>query len=141
MADVNNDDARDLVQMIAKSIAFPLNNWYLEPSGENGQLVLCVNPLWAERFGKAFSDVEDFQECLWSHAWQPIELWPPANQQILRDKGRVDGEGKVLLASRPDQLVPVVCGGLGSLHAVALTSFVESEMQSVEAVRTDPLPE
>jgi hypothetical protein len=140
MADVNNDDARDLTQMIAKSIAFPLNNWYLEPTGENGQLVLCVNPMWAERFGKAFNDVEDFQAYLWSHAWQPIELWPEANQAILRTKERVDTQGRVFLTSRPDQLVPVVCGGLGSLHAVALTSFVESEMQSVAAVRTEALP-
>jgi hypothetical protein len=28
-----------------------------------------------------------------------------------------------------------VCGGLGNLHGVALTSFCESEMQSVAAVR------
>lgn len=135
MADVNNDDPRDLAQMIAKSIAFPLNNWYLEPSGENGQLVLCVNPMWAERFGKAFDDVEDFQSFLWSHAWQPIDLWPEANQAILRSKDRVDAQGRVFLTARPDQLVPVVCGGLGSLHAIALTSFVESDMQSVAAVR------
>ena len=39
------------------------------------------------------------------------------------------------LAARPDQFVPVVCGGLGGLHGVALTSFVQSEMQSVEVVR------
>ena len=131
MADVNNDDPRDLIQMIAKSIAFPLNNWYLEPTGENGQLVLCLNPMWAERFGDAFENCESFQEYLWSHAFQPIELWPQANQEILRTKDRVDAKGRVYLTSRPDQLVPVVCGGLGSLHAVALTSFVESEMQSM----------
>ena len=35
------------------------------------------------------------------------------------------------LVERVEQLVPVVCRGLGSLHAVALTSFCESEMQSV----------
>ena len=35
---------------------------------------------------------------------------------------------------RQRSLVPVVCGGLGSLHAVALTSFCESEMQSVAAL-------
>ena len=52
-----------------------------------------------------------------------------------RDKGRVDAKGRVMLVERPEQLVPVVCGGLGSLHAVALTSFCESEMQSVAALR------
>ena len=39
------------------------------------------------------------------------------------------------LAARPDQIVPVVCGGLGSLHAIALPSFGESQMQSVAARR------
>lgn len=137
MADVNIDDAGELVRMLAKCIAFPLNNWYLEPSGESGQLVLAINPMWAERFAQPFPEIESLQQHLFDHAWQPIELWPEANQEILRSKGRVDPDGKVPLVSRPDQLVPVVCGGLGSLHAVALTSFCESEMQSV-AVQREP---
>jgi hypothetical protein len=135
MADINNDDARDLTYTIAKTIAFPLNNWYLEPTGETGQLVLLLNPMWAERIGKTFPAVEDFQEYLWEWAFQPIDLWRPANAQILRDKGRVDDQGRVYLTARPEQLVPVVCGGLGNLHGVALTSFCESEMQSVAAIR------
>jgi hypothetical protein len=135
LADVNNDDPADLAYMIAKSIAFPLNNWYLELTGESGQLVLLFNPMWAERFGQAFTDVEDLQGYLWEHAWQPIELFRETNAKILEAKGRVDRRGRVYLCARPDQLVPVVCGGLGGLHGVALTSFVQSEMQSVEARR------
>jgi hypothetical protein len=135
MADVNNDSAEDLAYTIAKTISFPQNNWYLEPTGESGQLVLCVNPMWAERFGKEWPNVEDFQQYLWEWAWQPIDLFRPGNAEVLETKGRVDDEGRVRLCSRPEQLVPVVCGGLGSLHAVALTSFCESEMQSVAATR------
>jgi hypothetical protein len=56
------------------------------------------------------------------------------NQEILRSKHRVDADGRVFLVSRPDQFVPIVCGGLGSLHAVALPSFGESQMQSVAAL-------
>jgi hypothetical protein len=135
LADVNNDDPADLAYTIAKSIAFPMNNWYLELTGESGQLVLLINPMWAQRFGERFPDVRDFQAYIWEHAWQPIELFRPNNQQVLRTKGRVDEQGRVFLAARPDQFVPVVCGGLGGLHGVALTSFVQSEMQSVEVVR------
>jgi hypothetical protein len=135
MADVNNDSAEDLAYTIAKTISFPQNNWYLEPTGESGQLVLCVNPMWAERFGKEWPNVEDFQQYLWEWAWQPIDLFRPGNAEVLETKGRVDDEGRVRLCARPEQLVPVVCGGLGSLHAVALTSFCESEMQSVAATR------
>jgi hypothetical protein len=135
MADVNNDDPLDLAYSIAKTVSFPLNNWYLEPTGESGQIVLAINPMWAERFGKAFPSIEDFQAYLWEWAWQPVEVFRPGNAEILDRKGRVDDQGRVRLNARPDQFVPVVCGGLGSLHAVALTSFCESEMQSVVAVR------
>jgi hypothetical protein len=41
----------------------------------------------------------------------------------------------VHLVERPDQIVPIVCGGLGSLHAIALPSFGESTMQSKPVVR------
>jgi hypothetical protein len=135
LADVNNDDPADLAYTIAKSLAFPMNNWFLELTGESGQLVLLVNPMWAARLADAFPKVESFQEYLWEHAWQPLDLFRPHNRQVLTDKGRVDTGGRVRLAGRPDQFVPVVCGGLGGLHGVALTSFVQSEMQSVPALR------
>jgi hypothetical protein len=136
LADVNNDDPRDLTHAIAKSLAFPLNNWYLELTGDSGQLVLLVNPMWARRLAEAFPRVEDFQQALWEAAWQPAELFRPLNRAVLEEKGRIDASGQVRLASRPDQFVPVVCGGLGGLHGVALTSFVQSEMQSVAVERT-----
>ncbi len=135
LADVNNDDPRDLAYTIAKSLAFPMNNWFLELTGDSGQLVLLVNPMWAARLGDAFPAVESLQEYVWEYAWQPLELFRPHNQQVLQEKGRVDTQGRVRLTGRPDQFVPVVCGGLGGLHGVALTSFVQSEMQSVAVTR------
>jgi hypothetical protein len=136
VADINNDDARDLLLLIAKCLAFPLSNLFLGGTGENGEVVVAINPIWADRFGAVFPEIGAMQAFLFEHAWQPIELWPAANQEILRAKGRVDGDGKVALVRRPDQIVPVVCGGLGSLHAVALPSFGESRLQSAAAVRT-----
>jgi hypothetical protein len=129
LADIHNDDPRDLLYLVAKSLAFPLSNMYLSGNPENGQVVLAINPVWAERFAGPFPDVDGLQRHLWEHAWQPIELWPAPNQEILHDRGRVDADGKVRLVERPDQFVPVVCGGLGSLHAVALPSFGESDLQ------------
>jgi len=134
LADINNDDPRDLLHLIAKSLAFPLSNMFLGGTGENGEVVLAINPIWADRFAVAFPSVESLQEYLWEHAWQPIDLWPSGNQDILRAKERVDDDGRVSLVRRPDQIVPIVCGGLGSLHAVALPSFGESQMQSAAAV-------
>jgi hypothetical protein len=135
IADIHNDDARDLLYLIAKSVAFPLSNMFLGHA-QNGEVVVAINPMWAERFGKAFADVDAVQQFMWDHAWQPIELWPDTNAAILRDKGRVDGEGRVHLVASPEQIVPIVCGGLGSLHTVVLPSFGESQMMSKTVLRT-----
>ena len=134
MADIYNDDARDLLSLLAKSLAYPLANMFLG-NKENGEVVVAINPMWADRFGAVFPDVEDLQRFLRDHAWQPIELWPEPNATSLRAKGRVDPQGRVHLVERPDQIVPFVCGGLGSLHAVALPSFGESQMQSKAVIR------
>jgi hypothetical protein len=134
MADIHNDDARDLLYLIAKSIAYPLSNMFLGNVG-NGEVVVAFNPMWAERFGTAFPAVDDLTAYLHEHAWQPVDLWPEANATLLRDRHRVDGRGRVHLVERPEQIVPIVCGGLGSLHAIALPSFGESTMQSKPVVR------
>jgi hypothetical protein len=132
IADIHNDDARDLLYLIAKSLAYPLANMYLGHAA-NGEVVLAINPMWAERFAQPFPDIEQLQQYLRDNAWQPIDMWPPGNQEILRKKGRVDADGRVHLVARADQIVPIVCGGLGSLHAIGLPSFGESQMQSQAA--------
>jgi hypothetical protein len=133
MADIHNDDPRDLLYLIAKSIAYPLANMFLG-NVENGEVVVAFNPMWAERFGTAFPDVDDLAAYLRENAWQPIDLWPAANAKLLRERDRVDSRGRVHLVERPDQIVPIVCGGLGSLHAIGLPSFGESTMQSKPVV-------
>lgn len=140
VADTNNDDPRDLTYMLAKSIAYPMSNYYLELTGDCGQVVVAINPLWAERLADAFPHVESFQQYLWEHAWQPIDLWRPANRAVLHKKRRVDSQGRVYLVERPEQLVPIVCGGLGGLHAMFLPSWCQSEMQSVATLRADGAP-
>jgi hypothetical protein len=131
LADINNDDPLDLLHLIAKSLAFPLSNMYLG-NRDHGEVVLAINPVWAERFAVPFPDVADLQQHLCDHAWQPLDLWPPATREIMERKGRTQGD-RAYLVARPDQIVPVVCGGLGSLHAIALPSFGESQLQSAAA--------
>ncbi len=132
LADINNDDATDLLFLIAKSLAYPLSNLYLG-GGENGEIVVAINPIWADRFKVPFPDVEDLQVFLQANAWQPLSSWPEANQEVFRKKGRVGKDDRMYLVERPDQIIPMVCGGLGSLHAIALPSFGESHIQSVAA--------
>lgn len=134
LADINNDDPRDLLTLIARSIAYPLVNLYTGGHGA-GEVVIVINPMWAERFGRAFPIIADLQQFLFEHAWQPIDLWPSASARILRDAGRVDARGRVHLVEDPQKLVPFVCGGLGSLHAIMLPSFGQSLMQSKAVLR------
>ncbi len=135
MADINCDDAHELLYLLAKTISFPLGNKFLAPTAGNGQTVIAVNPEWARRFGAVFPDIADCQAYLHEHAWQALELWPESGRQILRRNGRVDEQGRVHLNERPDQIVLVVCGGLGNLHAVSLPSWADSEMVSRAVVR------
>ena len=137
VADINNDDPRDLLVLIAKSAAFPLSNKFLTPTAGNGQTVIAVNPEWAQRFATAFPDIDDLKAHLFEHAWQPIELWPDANRAVLEQKGRVDANGRVFLNERPDQFVVIVCGGLASLHAVILPSWGDSELQHQKVAWAD----
>lgn len=125
-ADIHNDDARDLLTMVAKTLAFPLANMYLGGSAGHGETFVAFNPVWAQRFGAVFPDVADLQAFVQEHAWQPADLWPAENRRILDERGRIDAQGRVHLAERPEQWVPIVCGGRGSLHGVALTSWGES---------------
>ncbi len=129
MADINCDAARDLMHLMAKSMAFPLSNKYLMPDAGGGQTIVAINPIWADRFAKEFPDITDAQAFLHERAWQPLDMWPEANQRILEERGRVVDGGRVYLNARPDQFVIVVCGGLGNLHAVALPSWGDSELQ------------
>jgi hypothetical protein len=129
MADIHNDEPRDLLYLLARSLAYPLANMYLG-NPDHGEVVVAINPVWADRFATAFPDVDDLALYLRDNAWQPIDLWPEFNARLLRDRERVDQQGRVHLVERPDQIVPFVCGGLGSLHSVSLPSFGESTMQS-----------
>ncbi len=79
MADIHNDDPRDLLYLIAKSMAYPLANMFLG-NVENGEVVVAFNPMWAERFGAAFPDIDDLAAFLRENVWQPIDLWPDAER-------------------------------------------------------------
>ena len=136
IADINCDDARELLVLLAHSISYPLGNKFLAPTAGKGETVVAINPEWAKRFGVAFPDIADMQAFVHEHAWQPVTLWPESGRAILDRKGRVDEKGRVWLNERPDQVVFVVCGGLGNLHACSLPSWADSEMVSRKVLRS-----
>lgn len=128
-ADGNTHDTRDLVALIARTLAYPLGNAFHGPPGR-GQTMLLVNPMWATRFHAVFPRVEDLQAELLLHAWQPIEAWPASARATLAEKGRVESDGRVVMHAAPQQFAIVVCGGLGNLQATVLPTWGDTTMQS-----------
>jgi hypothetical protein len=129
-ADGNTSDERELLWLVAKTVAYPLGNAFHGPAGR-GETVLLVNPMWADRFARAIGTVDDVRAVLHEHAWQPIEQWPPSARRRLEATGRVGPGGRVAMHDRPEQFVPVVCGGLGNLQALAMPTWGDSRMQTV----------
>lgn len=133
-ADGNTSDTRDLVALIAKTLAYPLGNAFHGPPGR-GQTMLLVNPMWATRFDAAFPTLHDLQTELQRNAWQPIDTWPSSVQARLHEKGRVGPDGRVYLHEAPEQFLIVVCGGLGNLQATAFPTWGDTTAQSARVRR------
>jgi hypothetical protein len=129
-ADGNTSDERDLLALIAKTVAYPLSNAFHGPASR-GETLLLVNPMWADRFARTVGDVAAVGAVLQDHAWQPVDAWPPGARRRLEASGRVSAGGRVVMHARPEQFVLVVCGGLGNLQAVVMPTWGDSRMQTV----------
>ncbi|MEY2452520.1 MAG: hypothetical protein QOD92_2094 [Acidimicrobiaceae bacterium] len=92
-------------------------------SHHGAELMIAMAPPWAELIADAFPTFDDVCEELWTNAALPAAMWPAPHQQALHDNGRVDAHGVVHVVDTPAQLLVMVCGGLGNLHALALHSF------------------
>ena len=86
------------------------------------------------RKGSSLCATEDEGE--WRLAWRngsdggseirsahPIEFFPAPHRAWLEERGRVDAQGIAHLVERPKELLVMVCGGLGNLHAMGLHNF------------------
>lgn len=122
VADIVADKGVDLLELIAKSLAFPGTNAFI--GGHHGaEIMVAIAPPWADLIAKAYPDIDAVQEQLWSGAALPVSWWPEKHQQSAYDHGRVDDTGMVHLVESPQHMIVMVCGGLGNLHALALHSF------------------
>ena len=130
VCDPNTENDRELALLLAKSVAVPMHNLYIVSNFPNGEVIIVLNPIWAERFGATWPKAEDLQQYWYDNCWQPIDVWPSQMKKILHDRGRVDSKGRVHAVQGPQKLVPLVAGGLGNLHCSILMSWGESEMQS-----------
>jgi len=123
VADITAQNGVDLLELIGKSLAFPGTNLFIGPDGGEGEIMVCIAPPWADLIAAAYPDVDEVQSQLARHAALPVSWWPAPHRKRLEEDGRVDARGMVPLVARPDQMIVMVCGGLGNLHALALHSF------------------
>jgi hypothetical protein len=121
VCDVLAQSGRDLVDIIGRSMAVPGANGFLTSSAYSEVLVL-INPVWAEIIARDIPQIEDVQQALWRAASLPLDDWPPLYHQPITDLGRVR-YGRVHLVQEASQVLVAVAGGLGSLHATVIHSW------------------
>ena len=122
IADTVATNGTDLLEIIGRSLAFPGTNAFIE-SHHGAEIAIAIAPVWADMIAKSYVSIEDVQEQLHQHAKLPSEWWPEVHRKHHREHGRVDSNGMVHLVESPEHMLLMVCGGLRSLHALALHSF------------------
>lgn len=121
VADILADSGAVLAEMIGKSVAYPATNAFISQRG--AEVMIALAPPWADLIATDFPDITDAARELWTHAALPLWWWPPLYHERLEGLDRVDEHGLVHLVDRPEDVILIVCGGLGNLHAMALHSF------------------
>jgi len=122
IADITADSAADLLAVIGATLAVPGTNAVLGPY-HGAQVVIALCPPWADLIAATIADLEEVQRLLWECASFPVSRWPEPHRRAAEANGRVDTSGLVHLVERAEDLLVIVCGGLGNLHALALPTF------------------
>ena len=130
ICDLVADNGLDLLAMIGKSCAYPGANGFLTSSAFSEMLV-CINPIWAEIIARDVPDADEVRRLLWDHAALPVDWWPPAYRASLEAYGRVRDDGRVHLVQDVEAMLFCVAGGLGNLHAATLHSWGATLAQTV----------
>jgi hypothetical protein len=122
VADIVADRGDDLLAVIGASLAVPGTNAFIG-AHHGAEIVVAIAPPWADLIARSVPSIDDVQRRLFDAARLPVSAWPAPHRAKAEADGRVDRDGFVHLVESPEHLVVLVCGGLGSLHALALHSF------------------
>lgn len=115
-----------LLKQIGASIAYPGANGFAHAITYS-EVLVAINPVWAEMIARAYPTVEEVQQQLWQHARRPLDAWAERYHQWFVEGGRVDPEsGLVPLVPSAEQVLVVCAGGFGGLHAAAIHGWGET---------------
>ncbi|MDB5395420.1 MAG: hypothetical protein JWM91_2926 [Rhodospirillales bacterium] len=131
--DTTSQKAVEFLEMIGKSAAYAGTNGF-SPAVPFSEVFVAINPICAEIIGREMRNIEDVQEVLWRSASLPADWLEHLHLGQLEDQGRIRADGRIYLTPEPKDVVVMVCGGTGGLHAAVVHSFGTSLTQTVAIV-------
>ena len=123
VADITAQNGVDLLEIIGKSLAFPGTNTFIgRRRGRRRDHGVHRAALGGPDCGRLPRHRRGAAQAGPTRGAADLVV-ARAAPQAAGGGGRVDARGMVPLVARPDQMIVMVCGGLGNLHALALHSF------------------
>lgn len=119
--DTTSSTGLEFLEMIGKSLAYPGANGF-SPAMPYAEMMVAINPVWAEIIHRDIPSLEDVQEIIWKHASIDADHLTPKHREQLENQGRVHN-GRVYVAVEPKDVLVLCCGGTGGLHATGFHSF------------------
>jgi len=119
--DTTSQTGHEFLEMIGKSLAYPGANGF-SPAMPYAQMLVAVNPVWAQIIHRDIPRLEDVQELIWRHASIDAAHLTAKHREQLEGQGRVIA-GRVYVSVEPKDVFVVCCGGTGGLHATGFHSF------------------
>ena len=136
--DTTSQSGLDFLEMIGKSLGYPAANGF-SPAMPYAEIMVAINPVWAEIIHRDIPKLEDVQELLWNFSSLDANYLTRKHREQLENLNRVIN-GRVYLASQPKDVLVVCCGGTGGLHATGFHSFGSCITQT-QAILPGPEPE
>ena len=119
--DTTSQSGPDFLEMIGKSLGYPAANGF-SPAMPYAEIMVAVNPVWAQIIHRDVPALEDVQEIIWRFSSLEADYLTPKHREQLERQHRVI-DGRVYLATQPKDVFVVCCGGTGGLHATGFHSF------------------
>jgi hypothetical protein len=119
--DTTSQTGPEFLEMVGKSLAYPGANGF-SPAVPYAEIMVAVNPVWADIIHRDVPSLEDVQALLWKFASFDADYITPKHRAQLEKQKRVI-HGRVYLATEPKDVFVVVCGGTGGLHAAGFHSW------------------
>jgi hypothetical protein len=119
--DTSSQKGQEFLEIIGKSLGYPGANGF-SPAVPYAEIMVALNPIWAEIIARDVPKLEDVQQILWEQSSLPADFLVHQHREQLETQNRVRN-GRVYLATEPKDVFVICCGGTGSLHATGFHSW------------------